>query len=285
MNQQRQDGELCEEEKSIIPGLQQNLRINTAQPTPQHKETTDFLLSLETHRIEFVARKPLVLLKWQGTNPLLSSILLYFEQMNVDVVLDEGLALPLACGRIALHVSTMKDEPKMKTSVFDIAHRFFRGCYSHKPIERTSEMGECINFSFIIVCGQTLELVIFNFGHLAWEVMRLQRTDFEVMIYGIKVKIDVENLLMVTHESKLLWLFPSTSALTGLGLVQNQLGGIPLVALHIAMSLVITEWSCFPGEAAEFAGVRKQRTISKEKKFTFRISMLKLGGGQWFKQR
>ncbi|KAK7308335.1 hypothetical protein VNO77_41937 [Canavalia gladiata] len=77
------------EESSIISRFQQYLRINTAQPTPRYQEAADFLLSegkalsLESQRIEFTAGKPLVLLKWEGTNPHLSSILLY---SHIDVV-------------------------------------------------------------------------------------------------------------------------------------------------------------------------------------------------------
>ncbi|KAK7308341.1 hypothetical protein VNO77_41943 [Canavalia gladiata] len=77
------------EESSIISRFQQYLRINTSQPTPRYQEAADFLLSegkslsLESQIIEFVAGKPLVLLKWEGTNPHLSSILLY---SHTDVV-------------------------------------------------------------------------------------------------------------------------------------------------------------------------------------------------------
>ena len=72
-----------EEESSIISRFQQYLKINTAQPTPRYHEAADFLisqgkaLSLESQSIEFVAGKPLVLLKWEGSNPNLPSILLY----------------------------------------------------------------------------------------------------------------------------------------------------------------------------------------------------------------
>lgn len=77
------------EERSIVSRFQQYLQINTAQPSPQYKQVADFLLSeakslsLESQSIEFVAGKPLVLLKWSGTNPHLSSILLY---SHTDVV-------------------------------------------------------------------------------------------------------------------------------------------------------------------------------------------------------
>ncbi|KAK7308338.1 hypothetical protein VNO77_41940 [Canavalia gladiata] len=80
------------EESSIISRFQQYLRINTTQPTPRYQEAADFLLSegkslsLESQIIEFKAGKPLVLLKWEGTNPHLSSILLH---SHTDVVSAE----------------------------------------------------------------------------------------------------------------------------------------------------------------------------------------------------
>ncbi|KAI4313190.1 hypothetical protein L6164_026188 [Bauhinia variegata] len=76
----------------IISRFQQYLQINTAQPNPQYYEAADFLisqaksLSLESQTIEFVKGKPLVLLKWPGTNPHLPSILLY---SHTDVVPSE----------------------------------------------------------------------------------------------------------------------------------------------------------------------------------------------------
>ncbi|CAJ1933015.1 unnamed protein product [Sphenostylis stenocarpa] len=80
------------EESSIISRFQQYLKINTAQPTPRYQEVADFLisegkgLSLESESIEFVGGKPLVLLKWEGKNPHLPSILLY---SHTDVVPSE----------------------------------------------------------------------------------------------------------------------------------------------------------------------------------------------------
>ncbi|XP_054809142.1 uncharacterized protein LOC129311135 [Prosopis cineraria] len=76
----------------IISRFQQYLQINTAQPTPNYYEAADFLvfqaksLSLESQTIEFVKGKPLVLLKWPGTNPDLPAILLY---SHTDVVPSE----------------------------------------------------------------------------------------------------------------------------------------------------------------------------------------------------
>lgn len=80
------------EESSIITRFQQYLKINTAQPSPRYKEAAEFLisegkgLSLESQSVEFVEGKPLVLLKWEGTNPHLPSILLY---SHTDVVPSE----------------------------------------------------------------------------------------------------------------------------------------------------------------------------------------------------
>ncbi|RDX75924.1 Aminoacylase-1, partial [Mucuna pruriens] len=81
-----------EESSSIISRFQQYLKINTAQPNPRYQEAADFLLSegkslsLESQSIEFVPGKPLVLLKWEGTNLDLPSILLY---SHTDVVPSE----------------------------------------------------------------------------------------------------------------------------------------------------------------------------------------------------
>ncbi|KAF7810550.1 aminoacylase-1 isoform X2 [Senna tora] len=77
---------------AIISRFQQYLQINTAQPTPQYYEAIDFLLSqakllsLESQTIEFVPGKPLLLLKWPGSNPNLPAILLY---SHTDVVPSE----------------------------------------------------------------------------------------------------------------------------------------------------------------------------------------------------
>ncbi|XP_057445286.1 uncharacterized protein LOC130737514 [Lotus japonicus] len=78
-----------EEEETIISRFQQYLQIQTDQPNPRYKEASEFLisqaqsLSLEFQTIEFVSGKPLVLLKWPGTNPHLPSIMLY---SHTDVV-------------------------------------------------------------------------------------------------------------------------------------------------------------------------------------------------------
>ncbi|KAL2928282.1 Aminoacylase-1 [Bienertia sinuspersici] len=74
---------------AIISRFQQYLQINTAHPNPNYYEATDFIisqaksLSLESNSIEFVKSKPLILLKWSGKNPNLSSILL---NSHMDVV-------------------------------------------------------------------------------------------------------------------------------------------------------------------------------------------------------
>lgn len=77
------------EDAAIISRFQQYLQINTAQPTPQYQQSADFLISqakfigLESQSIEFVQNKPLVLLKWPGSDPTLPSILL---NSHTDVV-------------------------------------------------------------------------------------------------------------------------------------------------------------------------------------------------------
>ncbi|GAA0138789.1 hypothetical protein LIER_00469 [Lithospermum erythrorhizon] len=74
---------------TIISRFQEYLQINTAQPNPNYSAATDFIISqakslnLETQIIEFVKNKPLVILKWPGKNPFLSSILL---NSHTDVV-------------------------------------------------------------------------------------------------------------------------------------------------------------------------------------------------------
>ncbi|XP_065853387.1 uncharacterized protein [Euphorbia lathyris] len=79
----------AEDSSSIISRFQQYLQIDTAQPTPDYYAVADFLLSqansigLESQSIEFVKAKPLVLLKWPGSDPSLPSILLY---SHTDVV-------------------------------------------------------------------------------------------------------------------------------------------------------------------------------------------------------
>ncbi|PQQ11642.1 aminoacylase-1 isoform X2 [Prunus yedoensis var. nudiflora] len=69
-------------ESEIISRFQRYLQINTAQPEPLYREAADFILSeaaslsLESQTLEFVPGKPLVLLKWPGSDPSLSSVLL-----------------------------------------------------------------------------------------------------------------------------------------------------------------------------------------------------------------
>ncbi|CAN6685065.1 unnamed protein product [Malus baccata var. baccata] len=73
----------------IISRFQRYLRINTAHPNPQYREAADFILSeaeslsLESQTLEFVPGKHLVLLKWPGSDPSLSSVLL---NSHTDVV-------------------------------------------------------------------------------------------------------------------------------------------------------------------------------------------------------
>ncbi|WJX10627.1 N-acyl-aliphatic-L-amino acid amidohydrolase [Trifolium repens] len=77
------------EESNIISRFQQYLQIKTDQPTPNYTQSTIFLtkqansLSLQSQTIELVSGKPLVLIKWDGTNPELPSIMLY---SHTDVV-------------------------------------------------------------------------------------------------------------------------------------------------------------------------------------------------------
>ncbi|XP_030463925.1 uncharacterized protein LOC115683531 [Syzygium oleosum] len=76
------DGDGGDGDDSIVARFQRYLRINTAQPNPDYSESTGFLLSqaeslsLEGRAIEFVPGKPVVLLKWPGSDPSLPSVLL-----------------------------------------------------------------------------------------------------------------------------------------------------------------------------------------------------------------
>ncbi|KAI3409136.1 N-acyl-L-amino-acid amidohydrolase [Psidium guajava] len=71
-----------DDDSSIVARFQRYLRIDTAQPNPDYSQSTDFLLaeakslSLEGRAIEFVPGKPVVLLKWPGSDPSLPSVLL-----------------------------------------------------------------------------------------------------------------------------------------------------------------------------------------------------------------
>ncbi|KAJ4962715.1 hypothetical protein NE237_022654 [Protea cynaroides] len=83
---------LPEDSSAIISRFQQYLQINTAQPSPDYSGAADFIFSqaktigLESQSIEFVKGKPVLLLKWPGTNPDLPSILL---NSHTDVVAAE----------------------------------------------------------------------------------------------------------------------------------------------------------------------------------------------------
>ena len=80
------------EQSKIISRFQEYLQINTAQPSPDYQKSTHFILSqanslsLESQVIEFVKGKPVILLKWPGSDPSLPSILL---NSHTDVVPSE----------------------------------------------------------------------------------------------------------------------------------------------------------------------------------------------------
>ena len=77
------------EDGAAITRFQQYLRINTAQPSPDYAGAVDFILALakeldlDSEVIEFVAGKPLILLKWKGRDASLPSVLL---NSHTDVV-------------------------------------------------------------------------------------------------------------------------------------------------------------------------------------------------------
>ncbi|KAK8562704.1 hypothetical protein V6N13_018728 [Hibiscus sabdariffa] len=81
-----------DDQSQIISRFQQYLQINTSQPSPDYQKSTQFLLSqshslsLESQVLEFVEGKPIVLLKWPGSDPSLPSILL---NSHTDVVPSE----------------------------------------------------------------------------------------------------------------------------------------------------------------------------------------------------
>uniref|UniRef100_A0A1D1XEP2 N-acyl-aliphatic-L-amino acid amidohydrolase n=1 Tax=Anthurium amnicola TaxID=1678845 RepID=A0A1D1XEP2_9ARAE len=81
------------EDAAAISRFQQYLRINTAHPDPDYAGAAQFLLSqarelaLESETLEFVPGKPLVLLRWPGSDPSLPSVLL---NSHTDVVPAEA---------------------------------------------------------------------------------------------------------------------------------------------------------------------------------------------------
>ncbi|KAJ6410228.1 hypothetical protein OIU84_009678 [Salix udensis] len=85
---------------AILSRFQQYLQINTAQPTPQYQQSAEFLISqakligLEFQSIEFVPNKPLILLKWPGSDPTLPSILLNSHTDVVPVEQDKWVHHP-----------------------------------------------------------------------------------------------------------------------------------------------------------------------------------------------
>ncbi|KAF3434902.1 hypothetical protein FNV43_RR21989 [Rhamnella rubrinervis] len=76
------------------------LQINTAHPTPLYHQASDFTLSqakslsLESQTLEFVNGKPFILLKWPGSDPSLSSILLNSHTDVVPVEQDKWVHPP-----------------------------------------------------------------------------------------------------------------------------------------------------------------------------------------------
>lgn len=74
---------------AIVSRFQEYLRINTVQPNPDYYKAVDFIisqakpLSLESQTIELVKGKPLLLLKWVGSDPTLPAFLL---NSHTDVV-------------------------------------------------------------------------------------------------------------------------------------------------------------------------------------------------------
>ncbi|KAJ4828313.1 hypothetical protein Tsubulata_007844, partial [Turnera subulata] len=78
-----------DDEDAIISRFQAYLKINTSHPNPNYHDAAEFLIEqgksigLVNESREFVEGKPVVILKWHGSEPNLSSILL---NSHVDVV-------------------------------------------------------------------------------------------------------------------------------------------------------------------------------------------------------
>lgn len=77
------------DDDAIVSRFQDYLRIDTVQPSPDYYKAVDFInsqaksLSLESQTIELVKGKPLLLLKWVGSDPTLPAFLL---NSHTDVV-------------------------------------------------------------------------------------------------------------------------------------------------------------------------------------------------------
>ncbi|XP_060676322.1 uncharacterized protein LOC132805413 [Ziziphus jujuba] len=87
---------------SAISRFRHYLQINTAHPTPLYYQAADYILSqaeslsLESQTHEFVKGKPLVLLKWPGSDPSLPSILLNSHTDVVPVENDKWVYPPFS---------------------------------------------------------------------------------------------------------------------------------------------------------------------------------------------
>ncbi|GJS39040.1 aminoacylase-1 isoform X2 [Tanacetum coccineum] len=75
--------------EAIISRFQEYLQIDTSHPSPNYHQAATFILSiaktlsLEHQTFEYIKNKPLIVLKWPGSNPSLPSILL---NSHTDVV-------------------------------------------------------------------------------------------------------------------------------------------------------------------------------------------------------
>lgn len=76
-------------EDDAVERFREYLRIPTARPDPDYTHAVRFLLKqaysigLEGQSLEFVKKKPVVVLTWKGENPFLQSVLL---NSHMDVV-------------------------------------------------------------------------------------------------------------------------------------------------------------------------------------------------------
>lgn len=95
-------GSYEEDVDSPIARFRQYLRINTAHPNPDYAPAVSFLktqalsISLQTRVLEFIPKKPVLLLTWQGSNPSLPSVLFNSHMDSVPAEHEKWLHPPFS---------------------------------------------------------------------------------------------------------------------------------------------------------------------------------------------
>lgn len=90
---------------SPVARFQQYLRINTAHPNPDYAPAVSFLrkqalsVSLQTRVLEFVPKKPVLLLTWLGLNPSLPSVLFNSHMDSVPAEPEKWVHPPFSAFR------------------------------------------------------------------------------------------------------------------------------------------------------------------------------------------